>query len=220
MVLPVLIVLAVIAGLAARGSLRPFGDLHIHWWGAAIVGLMLQALPTSWIHGRAAATVVLAVSYAILIATLWVNRRLPGFWLALIGIVLNLAVILPNDGMPVSGAAARVAGGSAASIPVDGAANKHHLMTDQDVLRPLGDVIPVPPPLSDLLSVGDVLLYAGVAYFIVMVMLGRSGANRRPPARMMRRYRGKHLPDQEALRRRADPRPEATGSPVATRSGT
>ena len=33
------------AGFAARGSLRNFERLQIHWWGVAIVGLGLQAIP-------------------------------------------------------------------------------------------------------------------------------------------------------------------------------
>jgi hypothetical protein len=194
MVLPVVLILALIAGLAARGSLRRFGDLRVHWWGAAIGGLLLQLLPQPWSHGLAVATASLVTSYGLLIAFLWVNRRLPGLPLMLIGLVLNLIVIAPNHGMPVSGAAARVAGGSLESAPGDHRPNKHHLMTGDDVLRPLGDVIPVPPPLSDVLSIGDVLLYAGMAYFVVLVMLGRSGENRRPPTRLPRGYRGKHLP--------------------------
>ena len=36
--------------------------------------------------------------------------------------------------------------------------------------------------------------HAGVAVLVVMIMLGRSGENRRPPARIFQGYRGKHLP--------------------------
>ena len=63
-----------------------------------------------------------------------------------------------------------------------------------DTLTPLGDVIGIPPPIGAVISIGDVLLYAGVAVLVVDVMLGRSGENRRPPARLFQGYRGKHLP--------------------------
>ena len=55
-----------------------------------------------------------------------------------------------------------------------------------DTLTPLGDVIGIPPPIGAVISIGDVLLYAGIAILVVAVMLGRSGENPRPRLRCSR----------------------------------
>jgi hypothetical protein len=81
---------------------------------------------------------------------------------------------------------------------------------------PLGDVIPFPPPASVVLSIGDVLLYAGMAWFVFQVMRGRSRETPRPIAMWFLAYRGKHAPGhwRMAARYRA-------AAPVgAERSGT
>jgi hypothetical protein len=145
-------------------------------------------------------------SYTLLIAFALVNRRVSGAWLVVAGLAFNLAVIAPNGGMPVSAAAIERAGGRDVTVTGD---QKHHLMTTMDVMRPLGDVIPVPSPISAILSIGDVALYAGLAWLVLAVMLGRSGANVRPPAKVLQMYRGKHLPARQRLparyRRLPDP---------------
>ena len=66
------------AGFAARGSLRNFERLQIHWWGVAIVGLGLQAIPVPVRFGAEWAVGLLVASYVLLVAFVWVNRRLAG----------------------------------------------------------------------------------------------------------------------------------------------
>ena len=208
------LVAALIAGLVAGGRLRALEHVRIHWWGVAIVGLGLQAAPFR--DGRTALAALVA-SYVLLLGFAWVNRRLPAAPAVLFGLALNLAVVAPNAGMPVNPAAARTAAGDRVLLPEPPGFSKHHLRTDTDVLAALGDVIPVPPPFGVVLSVGDLLLYVGVACLLVSVMIGRSGENRRPPARIARMYRGKHLsPQRRPPRRETLPAPV----PVATaRSG-
>jgi len=220
MALVLIIILAGLgAGFAARGSLRNFERLQFHWWGLAIVGLGLQAIPvpdrfdTEWAVG------LLIASYVILIGFTWVNRRLPAAPLILIGLALNLIVISANRGMPVSAEAIRVAGTTGDAMLTGIQGTKHHLMTSDDVLTPVADVIPVPPPFGVILSVGDLFLYSGVASFVVLVMLGRFDENRRPPARWMQGYRGKHLSPRRRLPRRMVARLAASPT-AAVRSGT
>ena len=211
---------AILAGLLTGGSVRFLERFRVHWWALAPIGLALQALPTpagsAQRVGLAAAALV--VSYLLLLAVVAVNRRVPGAALMAVGLVLNLAVVGLNGGMPVSRAAARDAGARGAIVIEDGA--KHHAMTSQDVLRPLADVIPVPRPFGIVLSIGDVLLYAGLAWWCFAVTRGRFRENLRPTARRLRMYRGKHSP--AAYRLPARHRKEVRESgPVATaRSGT
>ena len=212
MLIVILILVAVAAGFLAGGSLRGFERVQIHWWGAALAGLAVQLIPSFSVGGRAVGPALLAVSYALLVAFLWVNRRLPAAPIMLIGLALNLLVVIPNGGMPVSASAMETSGGSNTLLsPTDD--GKHHLMTDDDVLTPLADVIAVPSPVGAVMSIGDLFLYAGVISFVVLIMLGRSGENPRPPARWFQGYRGKHLPPERRLPRRSQARsPQPVGA--------
>ena len=207
------------AGFAARGSLRNFERLQIHWWGVAIVGLGLQAIPVPVRFGagvgrRAAGGFLRAAGGVRVGEPALAGARL----LILIGLALNLMVITANRGMPVSEQAIRVAGTTGESSLTGIEGTKHHLMTSDDVLTPLADVIPIPPPFGVIISVGDVFLYVGVASFVVLVMLGRFDENRRPPARYLQGYRGKHLSPERRLPRRTQARLAASPT-AAVRSG-
>jgi hypothetical protein len=193
MLILIVLVLAFVVGLVLGGSFRSWERMQLHWWGLAILGVALQAVPVP--EGWASRdTIGWAMLDLALLAFVAVNRRVPGAALMAAGLILNLAVVAPNQGMPVSSWAVREAAGGAeisqVRLPQDSA--KHHVATEDDVLRFLGDVIPIPPPFRVVLSIGDVLLYAGVAWFVVIVTRGRFRENRRPPARWMRMYRGKH----------------------------
>ena len=214
-VIPI-VALAILAGLVAGGSLRSFERVRVHWWAAALGGLLLQAAPVARDHHLAVAA--LAGSYTLLMAFSLINRRLPGAWLVMVGLGMNLAVVVPNGGMPVSASATHAAGG-ATSVQI-GNDLKHHEMTGADVLSFMGDVIPVPSPIGIVLSAGDVLLYTGIAWFLIAITLGRSGENHRPPARWFLMYRGKHLPIELRLPRRTLARRAASGFPAGVRSGT
>jgi Family of unknown function (DUF5317) len=217
---PILVVIAaaVLLGLLAGGSLRYFGSLHVHWWALAFVGLGLQIVWVPHLAGVPMWAVgggMLAASYVLLLVFLTVNRWIQGASVMAIGLLLNLAVVASNGGMPVSAGAIETAGGSAAVL-ADGGGAKHHLMNDADVLSPLGDVIPIPPPAGIVLSIGDVLLYVGIAWFIVQVMRGRSRVNPRPIAMWFPTYRGKHAPGHWRM-----PARYRSAAPVAAgRSGT
>jgi Family of unknown function (DUF5317) len=220
MLVPIVIGLAVCVGFIAGGSLRPFERFKVHWWGVALAGLALQWLPLGDVVGREAGTAVLVASYGLLLAFAWVNRRLPALWLVMAGLVLNLLVIAVNEGMPVSASALETAGGSTGEL-VGGGSGKHHLMGPADTLTPLGDVIGIPPPIGVVISIGDALLYAGLAALVVTVMLGRSGENRRPPARLFQGYRGKHLrPDRRPSRWRQRPKAAPPEGREETRGAT
>lgn len=187
------IALALVLSLLLGGSVRRFEDLHLRWWGLAIAGLGIQFAPLP--NGRAGSDLavriaVLGVSYGLLILFAAMNARLRGMPLVLIGLVLNAAVILPNGGMPVAESAVRRSGQEEMlQLLVEEGAAKHHLMTDDDVLTPLADVIPIPRPIGQIVSVGDLFVYAGIAWLIVAVMRGR--IPRMGPA-SRGSYQGKH----------------------------
>lgn len=186
---------ALVLGLLLKGSFRRFEDLRLRWWGLVIVGLALQLLPLP--SGRSGGDIavrvaVLACSYGSLILFAALNVRWRGMPLVLIGLALNAAVIVANGGMPVSAEAIERSGqGEMMQVLIDEGAAKHHLMTEDDVLTPLADVIPIPPPVGQIVSVGDLFVYAGIVWLVVVVMRGRT----RPKGlSWLGPYRGKHRP--------------------------
>jgi len=100
-------------------------------------------------------------SYLILLVVFSRNEPTPAIGLMAVGVFLNFVVIGLNGGMPVQ-AAATVA--FTDSI--------HLRLTDITRLPWLGDVItwPLPGGLGGLVSIGDILLSAGVATMIVQGM--------------------------------------------------
>jgi hypothetical protein len=215
----VILALAAVAGLLAGGRFRNFERVRVHWWALALGGVALQALPAPAIAGVEPPTVgaaVLVLSYVLLLAFITVNRWVPAAGVMAIGLLLNLSVVAINGGMPVSTPAVRTAGGSSLALATASDA-KHHVLTEADALTPLADVIPIPRPAGIVLSVGDELLYIGMAWFVIQVMRGRSRENPRPLALWFLSYRGKHAPAHwriPARYRSADP-PASTA-----RSGT
>lgn len=159
--------IAVAIGYARGGRLAALGNMHLRWPGLAIVGLGLQIL--LW-PGGSWPLVYLYVSFVILATFAILNIRTTGFALILAGIALNFAVIVVNQGMPVSRAAI-VASGQASTMEelVNDGGAKHHLATEDDRVRFLGDVIAI-EPLQQAISVGDVLTYGGVMMLIVAAM--------------------------------------------------
>ena len=187
-----LIAFAVGAGDALGGRLRRFEELRINRWGLAIVALALQFLPAralGTVEASVIGPVMLAVSYTLLVLFLTWNRWIPrgmghGTWAG-----PDLIVVVANGGMPVQPEAIERAGGDVA-VSQDANEAKHHVMTEQDVLWQLGDVIGVPPPLSAVFSIGDVLLYGGIVDPIVQIMRGRLRDKPRPLALWFPGYRG------------------------------
>ena len=189
-----ILALAVLAGILSGGSMRFLERLRVHWWGLAPIALVLQSvpLPVGSAQRSGLAATSLVSSYVLLLAVVAVNRRVPGAALMAAGLTMNLAVVALDGGMPVSRDAIRTAGADGVIVIEDGA--RHHLMSKGDVLQPLADVVPVPSPFGVVLSIGDVLLYGGMAWWCFVVTRGRFRENLRPPARRFLMYRGKHAP--------------------------
>lgn len=199
MLLPLLIVLGSIAvGLLVGGRLTALEHVHLRWWALAPIGLAMQLSPLPRAEtstARTISTIVLLASFPILLAFVARNFHIAAFLLLFIGLSLNFAVIAVNGGMPVSADAIRAAGGTSgfSNLTVEGDA-KHHAMTNEDVLTPLADVIAIGDPLREVLSIGDVLVYAGLAWFVIAAMrapIPATASAVRPKARP-RGYRGKH----------------------------
>jgi hypothetical protein len=210
------VAVAVALGLLLGGRLSRLEKVRLHWWGLALAGLGIQFVPLP--EGTAGIdllirTVVLAVSYGLLLVFVMVNLRLAGMPLLLIGIALNALVIVTNGGMPVSADALRDSGqGDALEALQSERADKHHLLGEQDRLTFLADVIAVPQPIGQAASIGDVFVYGGLIWAVVSVMRGRTPSQ---DSSAWGPYRGRHRPGEPP-----EPPPDLGFLPATRRSET
>jgi Family of unknown function (DUF5317) len=163
MVLIVAVVLSALAVPLAGGRLGALADLRLRrQWalaGALAVTLAGTGLP-GLADGLRAALVVAA--YPLGAVFLAANRHVPGMALTAVGAALNLLAIGANGGvMPASPEAMARAG-----LPLDEPGFQNSAVLDRPRLEFLGDVLAVPAswPLSNVFSVGDVLIWLGLAW--------------------------------------------------------
>ncbi len=162
---------AILVGWLTGGRLAHLDRLRLR--GGALVGVSLLAqLGLATGVGGARRLVLLAVAQAALTAFCWCNRRVTGIPLIAVGFTCNAAVMAANGAMPVSADAIRRVAGPGAGVVV--ARGRHQLLESGDPLPWLADVLPV-PPLGVVLSVGDVVLGAGIVLLVTVHMRQHGG---------------------------------------------
>ena len=167
--------LTLLVGLASGGRLGNLSGIHLRWTGLAIVGFALQ-----FVSGPGAGIPLscLYVSFVLLSIFAIKNIRIIGFPIILIGIAMNFLVIGLNQGMPGARQALE-ASGQADTLDdlIDNPYPKHHLASEDDLVVFLGDVIALPQPIGQAISIGDIFTYGGVGVVIIAGM--RTPATRR-----------------------------------------
>lgn len=184
MALPLIgVVLAVGLSLLRGGRLAHAAEQPIPWLPVLVGGLALQtlldALAARGAIGAAGTVALLLVSEAAVLGFCIRNHRRAGMGLIALGFACNALVILANGGMPVSLDALAALGADPSTVTVVG---KHQVMTDATTLGFLADVIPL-PPLDLIVSVGDVVLVAGMVPFAHDLMTPE-GDDERPTRRL------------------------------------
>jgi hypothetical protein len=166
---------SIAVGLLVGHGVRGFPAIRPRWVWIAFAAVLAQLVPLTGAAGAA----VLFASFAALLVFAAANVRLPGFAPILLGLALNASVIVANQGMPVT-RDALVASNQSATLTAlirDGG-SKHHLADDDTRLLVLADTIPVGSPIDQAISIGDVLVHLGVAWFIVAAMPRRQALTR------------------------------------------
>jgi hypothetical protein len=159
---------------AGRHVVRPRGDHH----GLLVAGAALNAASVA-LDGHAA-TFALMASLAVLIAVAFANRHVTGIAVVGIGLLVNLAALSLNAGMPVRPSALEAAGLAAPGEAVTVEAPRH-LESDADPVPVLGDVLPV-PLTSEVLSFGDLIVVLGAADAVRELSRRRARATELAPA--------------------------------------
>ena len=166
-----IVVFAVLSGMTIAtitgGRFRRFASLDMRciWliWLTIIVQTLLFELPPTIVTDDVYAQIHLA-TYAAAFLFLWLNRHIPGALIIGAGAGANAVAIAANGGvMPASPAAWRTAGLEAAA---EGDFANSDITPDAN-LAFLGDIFAIPAswPLSNVFSIGDIVIVLGGTYF-------------------------------------------------------
>jgi hypothetical protein len=177
----VAILVGVGVGLARRGSFSRLESARLRQLPILFIAVAVQlggALFQRSAGGRPA-FVLIVVSYAAVFLFALANRTLIGMPLIAAGSFGNFLVIVVNGGMPVSLHALRLAG---LSNPFQGKTNvlfrgAHHAMTPDSHLTFLADIIPLRIGAT-VISVGDIMIWAGLVLLLQHLMVGPRGRHR------------------------------------------
>ena len=170
--------IGLVLGFLLGGRPSGLANLKFRWGMLAVAGFALQVVlfsgPVSERIGDAGPPLYVASTALVFVAVL-ANLRTPGMALVAIGAASNLAAIIANGGyMPASH--------SAAAIGPDGAVvYSNTRVIASPALEFLTDVIVLPAwlPFTNIASIGDLLIGAGIAIVIAASM---RSARRSPEA--------------------------------------
>ncbi|RLE14857.1 hypothetical protein DRJ04_01545 [Candidatus Aerophobetes bacterium] len=180
MLLDVLVISLIIAFLRG-GKLIKLAKMELHKIELIIIPFVLQYILVvggergiSW-FGQWGIYLHL-FSYIILLAGIWYNRHIKEMEIFGVGILLNFLVIAVNKGqMPVLVEALKKVG-MEDMLPLLQSKNYvvHTVAGPQTRLNFLADIIPLPPPYPRprVLSIGDIVMGAGIFLLIQNYMVG------------------------------------------------
>jgi hypothetical protein len=177
------LLVGLLVGLVSGGRLDGIAALQFRWPLAMLGGLLVQLIlfsdrVTVWIGS--AGPPIYVLSTALVVAAVLANHPIKGMPIVALGAVSNLAAIIANGGfMPADPGALQVLGREPSGVYSNSA------VVPNPVLAPLTDLFALPTwvPFTNVFSIGDVLIGAGVAVVIVAAMrrrLASSGVAGRP----------------------------------------
>ena len=171
------VLIGLVIGLLLGGRISRLADLRLEWAWLAIAALIIQVvLFTDRVYeaaGDLVPLIYLASTAMVVLVMLRNVRKAPGLVIVTLGACANLAAIIANGGyMPATPEALGI------SEPVGTTYHANSVSTPSPALELLVDRFALPDwvPYSNVFSIGDVLIGAGIV--IVMVVAMRRGQPR------------------------------------------
>jgi Family of unknown function (DUF5317) len=175
-----ILVLAVVVVIVTRGSFTALAQLDVRAAWVLMIALAVQilldvvAIPDERLDDLGFG--LLIGSYVLLLGFCVLNRHVTGLVIIGVGVALNALVIALNHGMPTRPMERTTKAGTTIEVPIERDV-KHRPERSGDRLRFLSDQIVPPDPINEVLSVGDLVIGAGV------IVLCYSGSRRSNPRR-------------------------------------
>jgi Family of unknown function (DUF5317) len=181
-VLLVIVAFALVASVPlAGGRLARLTDIRLRATWSVLLSVAIQVAIVSVVPGGSHAVHVALhlFSYALAGWFLIANRHVRGLAVVALGAGLNVLAIAANGGvMPADAGALRIAG------LAERAGFNNSALLAHPHLAFLGDVIPIPGPwpIGNVLSVGDLIIFAG-AFLVLHLTCGSRLVPRRAAVR-------------------------------------
>lgn len=166
------LVLGGLLAWAIDGRWRSMQDVHFRFPALLFSAFVLQGVvrgQASNVLGGTTVPLWAGIGLVVLLLT-WMQPRLEWRMPMLGGLGLNLLVVLVNEGMPVTAAAKDSA--------------FYHPVSSRDALVVLADVVPA--PFGWLVSLGDILLFVGLAVAVASSAVAHSDTGRSDNGRVAR----------------------------------
>lgn len=189
MILVAAIVVSIAVALLRGGRFTNLVSFPLRWGLLAVAAFAIQALfiyqtPTRKTIGVWGwQEIFFMTSHLLLLATVWLNRHLPGVKVIGLGLLLNLTVMAANGGwMPVAPDAVVKVGHTGLVPSLETGTRVYSskniiLPAEQTKLRFLSDIFILARlfPIPTIFSIGDVFVAAGIFLLIQGAMLGYGG---------------------------------------------
>jgi hypothetical protein len=179
-----LAIVALMVIACTGGSVRRLADVRVRYvwalWGAFITQLLIITVIPNF--NTVLFEAIHIATYVVGAVCFWVNRRLPGAWFIAAGGALNGIVIMLNGGkLPASESALRMAGRTVSTDHFD-----NSTPVADPVLPWLGDVFATPAwlPGHTVFSVGDIIIWGGVFWFLWRTCRPRRNSTAAPENRV------------------------------------
>lgn len=191
MILALAVILGVVASLIQyRGrTASQIASIPLCYTWLALLALALQVpllrTPSGPTKPLGVQQSLFLLSHLLLLAFVWINRRLTGIQILGIGVLCNILVIAANDGfMPITPETlVRINPGSTwGQWPLG-----YHYGGSKDIILPrvrtdlwlLSDILILPPPFPwpTAFSIGDVLIGVGIVVLLAGTRQGVTGRN-------------------------------------------
>lgn len=183
-----------LVGLLRGGRVRGLAFLPMRSHALVLVAFLMQ-LPLLYFPAEKGSAhlnlerCLLLLSYLLILGIVWKNRRVPGFGVIGLGILLNLTVMMANGGfMPIQPGVLRNFGHEHMATKME---SGYRVLHSKDVLLTreethiwiLSDVFAFDPPILSptAFSPGDVLITGGAFLFIQSTMLSSNAKRRVAP---------------------------------------
>jgi signal transduction histidine kinase len=174
MVAAIVIALSLFLAFIRGGQLNRLKNVDLRLPYLAIISFILDFLPyhlnhiPSWVL-----FIIFIVKYTLLLIFIFFNSKYKHIKIIGMGILMNFLVILLNGGaMPVSRRALEIPSlAKQVEMIQSGVLSNYTLMTDKTPLWILADIIYIPWPKEQFISIGDITIMLGIFLFIQDIML-------------------------------------------------